>query len=96
MEFKTRCKSFVLEKFEIYFFFFFLLKSKVLDFDVLSNSLKLKLLFYILIRPILTYGSEIWISGFIIKDKTLDTLPFEKIHNRFCTRSSQKVIKFCI
>ena len=50
MEFKTRCKSFVLEKFEIYFFFFFfffffLLTSKVLDFDVLSNSLKLKLFF---------------------------------------------------
>ena len=48
---------------------------------MLSNSLKL---FDILIRPILTYGSEMWISDFTIKDKIADTLPFEKIHNRFC------------
>ena len=51
--------------------------SYELDFDVLSNSLQLKF-FDILIRPILTYGSEIWISDFTIKDKTLDTPPFEK------------------
>ena len=53
----------------------FSLKSKVFDFDVLSNSLQLKLFdilirpFDILIRPISTYGSEIWISDFTIKDK---------------------------
>ena len=49
----------------------------------MSNNLKFKL-FDILIRPILTYGAEIWVSDYNIKDKTLDTLPFEKIHNRFC------------
>ena len=51
----------------------FSLKSKVLDLDALSNSLQLKL-FDILIRLILTYDSEIWISDLTIKDKTLDSL----------------------
>ena len=61
----------------------FSLKSSVLDFESTSNTLKLKL-FDTLIRPILTYGAEIWIGDYNIKEKTLDTLPFEKIHNRFC------------
>ena len=61
----------------------FPLKSSVLDFESTSNTLKLKL-FDTLIRPILTYGAEIWIGDYNIKEKTLDTLPFEKIHNRFC------------
>lgn len=61
----------------------FSLKSKILDYDSTSNNLKLKL-FDALIRPILTYGAEIWISDYTIKDKTLDTLPFEKLQNRFC------------
>ena len=56
----------------------FSLKSRILDFEGLNNQMKLKL-FDTLIRPILTYGSEIWIT-----DKTSDNLPFEKIHNRFC------------
>ena len=58
-------KSFVSEKFELFSF-----KSKVLDFDVLSNSLQLKP-FVKLIRPILTYGSEILISDLTIKDKNI-------------------------
>lgn len=37
-----------------------------------------------LIRPICTYGSEIWISDFTLKDSCIDRLPFEKIHNEFC------------
>ena len=49
----------------------------------MSNYLKFKL-FDTLIRPILTYGVESWVSDYNIKDKTLDTLPFEAIHNRFC------------
>ncbi|MEW8548168.1 MAG: reverse transcriptase domain-containing protein, partial [Candidatus Thiodiazotropha sp.] len=61
----------------------FSLKSKILDYDSMSNKLKLRL-FDALIRPILTYGAEIWISDYTIKDKTLDTLPFEKLQNRFC------------
>lgn len=61
----------------------FSLKSKILDYDSMSNTLKFKL-FDTLIRPILTYGAEIWVCDYNIKEKTLDTLPFEKIHNRFC------------
>ena len=61
----------------------FSLKSRILDFEGLNNQMKLKL-FDTLIRPILTYGSEIWITDYSIKDKTSDNLPFEKIHNRFC------------
>lgn len=61
----------------------FSLKSSILDYDSMSSTLKLKL-FDTLIRPILTYGAEIWIGDYNIKEKTLDTLPFEKIHNRFC------------
>ena len=40
-----------------------------------------------LIRPICTYGSEISISHFTLKDSwqsCIDKLPFEKIHNKFC------------
>ena len=49
----------------------------------IKKALKLKL-FDILIRPILTYGAEVWIGDYNIREKTLDTLPFEKIQNRFC------------
>ena len=42
----------------------------------MNNQLKLKL-FDTLIRPILTYGSEVWITDYSVKDKTLDNLPFE-------------------
>ena len=36
-----------------------------------------------LTRPICTYGSEIWINDFTLKDSCIDKLPFEKIHNKF-------------
>ena len=49
----------------------------------MNNPLKLKS-FYTLKRPILTYGSEIWVTDYKIKENTLDNLPFEKIQNRFC------------
>jgi hypothetical protein len=45
----------------------FSLKCKILDFEFSSIKLKLKL-FDTLIRPITTYGSEIWISDFSQKD----------------------------
>lgn len=61
----------------------FSLKSKILDFDLAGMKLKLKL-FDMLVRPITTYGSEIWISDFTQKNLKSDNLPFEKIHNRFC------------
>jgi hypothetical protein len=45
----------------------FSLKSKILDFEFSSIKLKSKL-FDTLIRPITTYGSEIWISDFSQKE----------------------------
>ena len=38
-------------------------------------------LFNSLISPIMTYGSEIWISDFNINLDTADKLPFEKVQN---------------
>ena len=61
----------------------FSLKSKIMNYDSINNKLMFKL-FDCLIRPILTYGSEIWICDFNIKDNNLDKLPFEKLHNKFC------------
>ena len=51
----------------------------------MSNNLKFKH-FDTIIRQILTYGANIWVKDYNIKDKILDTLPFKKIHNtcRFC------------
>jgi hypothetical protein len=46
-------------------------------------KLKLKL-FDSLIRPIISYASEIWISDFTQKELKSENLPFEKIHNCFC------------
>ena len=37
-----------------------------------------------LVCPILTYGAEIWTGDYTTKQNSLDNLPFEKIHNRFC------------
>ena len=34
-----------------------------------------------MIIPIMTYGSEIWISDFKLKFETLDKSPFEKTQN---------------
>jgi predicted DNA-binding ArsR family transcriptional regulator len=61
----------------------FSLHSKIFGFNNIDHRLKLKL-FDMFIRPICTYGSEIWISDFILKDSCIDKLPFEKIHNKFC------------
>ena len=59
----------------------FSLKSKILDYDSISNQVQT---FDTLIRPILTYVAEIWVTDNNIKENTLDSLPFEKIRNRFC------------
>ena len=47
------------------------------DYECINNKLMIEL-FDCLIRPILTYGEEIWICDFSIKDNNLDKLPFEK------------------
>ena len=54
-----------------------------MNYDCINNKLLLKL-FDCLIRPILTYGSEIWICDFNVKESVLSILPFEKLHNKFC------------
>ena len=61
----------------------FSINSKILNSSNLNIDLKIKL-FDALIRPICTYGSEIWISDFNIKESNIDVLPFEKIQNKFC------------
>ena len=55
----------------------------------LNNSLSVSLkLFYAIIVPILTYGSEIWSaynnSNSLSKLFNNDKLPMEKLQNRFC------------
>lgn len=61
----------------------FTLYYKVFEFNNIDYNLKLKL-FDTLIRPISTYGAEIWISDYNIKESNIDKLPFEKIQNKFC------------
>ena len=41
-------------------------------------------LFDSLIKPIISYASEIWISDFTQKELKSENLPFEKIHKSFC------------
>ena len=61
----------------------FSINSKILNASELSMNLKMKL-FDTLIRPICTYGSEIWVSDYNIKESNIDIMPFEKIQNKFC------------
>lgn len=61
----------------------FSINPKILNSSDLNINLKLKL-FDTLIRPICTYGSEIWISDFNINESNIDKMPFEKIQNKFC------------
>ena len=53
----------------------FSLKSKILDLNFSDMKLKLKL-YDSLIRPIISYGSEIWISDFTQKELKSENLPF--------------------
>ena len=57
----------------------FALKSNILNYDLINNSLKLKLF-----DTLVMYGAEIWIGDYTTKQNSLDNLPFEKIHNRSC------------
>ena len=61
----------------------FSLRHNILCSNDIDIKMKLKL-FDTLIKPICTYGSEIWISDLSTKESNLDKLPFEKIHNKFC------------
>ena len=69
----------------------FSLSSAISNSDVVDIDILLKL-FDSLIKPIVTYGSEVWLPnqyGKIIKStmQKIDTIPFEKLHNMFCKRT---------
>ncbi|CAG2241076.1 unnamed protein product [Mytilus edulis] len=59
---------------------YFALKSKLPYSNCIAVE-KWVRLFNSLISPIMTYGSEIWISDFNINLDTADKLPFEKVQN---------------
>jgi hypothetical protein len=59
---------------------FYSLKSKISQSDKFSVKTWIK--FYnSIILPIITYGSEIWLTDFNLNLDTLDKLPFEKVQN---------------
>ena len=69
----------------------FSLYAALSNSDYLDINVHLKL-FDTLIKPILTYGCEIWLPNQyekIIKSniQKIDTIPFEKVHNTFCKRT---------
>jgi hypothetical protein len=57
---------------------FYSLKSKISQFDKFSVKTWIKL-YYSVILPIITYGSEIWLTDFHLNLDILDKLPFEKV-----------------
>ena len=57
---------------------FFSVKSKFNNFREVPLKTCLKL-FDILLKPILTYGSEIWLSDYNINLNNFDNLPIEKL-----------------
>ena len=61
----------------------FSLRRKLNNFQDVPVKVQIKL-FDTLIRPILTYGAELWICDYNCKSNKLDCLPFEKLHNKFC------------
>ena len=60
----------------------FSLRRKLNNFQDVSVKVQIKL-FDSLIRPILTYGAELWICNDNCKENKLDCLPFVKLHNKF-------------
>jgi hypothetical protein len=59
---------------------FYSLKSKISQSDKFSVKTWIKL-YNSVILPIITYGSEIWLTDFNLNLDTLDKLPFEKVQN---------------
>ena len=60
----------------------FSLNSKIKEYSILNVETLIKLC-DTLIQPILTYGSEIWISDYKL-DLLDDKYPFELVHLEFC------------
>ena len=59
----------------------FSLRSKLNNFENIPIKIQIKL-FDILIKPIATYGAEVWICDFNVYRP--DFLPFERLHKKFC------------
>ena len=59
------------------------LREKTFKFLSISYKTKLKTIGY-LIRPIVTYGSEVWIADYNINLNNIDLLPPEKLQHKFC------------
>ena len=60
---------------------FFSLKSKFNNFCDIPIKTSLKI-FDSIVRPIVTYNSEIWLSDYNINLLNFDTLPMEKLHHK--------------
>ena len=60
---------------------FFSVKSKFNNFREVPLKTCLKL-FDILLKPILTYGSEIWLSDYNINLNNFDNLPNKKLQHK--------------
>ena len=60
---------------------FFKLKSQFLNFENIPIKISLKL-FDTLIRPIITYGCEIWFSDYKFDLKNINNLNTEKLHHK--------------
>ena len=67
----------------------FSLKRKLSDFSI-SLEINSKL-FYFLIRPIITYGSEVWPADYSINLINIDPLLTEKLHHKFSKKGKRKV-----
>ena len=61
----------------------FALKARFSNFGDIPVDLSFKL-YDALIRPITTYGSEIWIADFNVNLSNFDTIPAEKLQHKFC------------
>ena len=61
----------------------FSLRRKLNNFQDVPVNVQIKLS-DTLIRPILTYGAELWLCDYNCKENKLGCLPFEKPHNKFC------------
>ena len=64
---------------------FFSLRKNFSNFNELPFSISMKL-FDTLIKPIITYGSEIWISDYKINLSSVDNLPIEKLQHNFLSK----------
>ena len=60
---------------------FFSLRKTFSNLNELPFSISMKI-FDTLIKPIITYGSEIWISDYKINLSSVDNLPIEKLQRK--------------